>query len=224
MLSPPLNKALAPSRGPRSLLAAVEEELSTAREAHGQLEQQIVEAYATGNVDEARSLRVERDLIEQRLDTLESDRTSLREAVEVERKARSAEDWKTEIAARKDLEERLAAAGAAIEKTAHALAEAWNAYEDLFRETQAHNNRLPAQARQYGRDPLPPLSAPIALGIPGSMLPAIKATAAAVLPRPRPEAVLTPRKRPPRAARAATRFRGPDWRDPAVDRGGGFVA
>ena len=97
---------------------------------------------------------------------LERDRSALESTLPALRKAAARGEWVVEISKQEHLRRQFAEKADQIVERARALAEAWNQIEEIAKENDDLNRRLPARAARYGREPLPALMSPQATNLP----------------------------------------------------------
>ena len=116
--------------------------------------------------EELTPLQNERDLLAKQRAKLERDRVAVESTLPDLRKAAARGEWAVEIAKQEYLRRQFAQCADELVERAHALREAWERIEEIAKENDDLNRRLPGRAIRYGREPLPALLPMFATNLP----------------------------------------------------------
>ena len=133
--------------------------------------------FTVAEPEEVAGLRTERDLLAAQRAKLERDRAALEGRLPDLRKAKANEEWTPERTKQEYLRRQLDEAAAEVVAKAHALRESWERLEEIAKESDDLNRRIPARALRYGREPLPPVVPMFATNLPGVFAEAVATVA-----------------------------------------------
>ena len=122
--------------------------------------------FTVAEPEEIAGLRTERDLLAKQRDKLERDRAALEATMPDLRKAKADEEWTPERTKQEYLRCQFAEVAAEVVAKAHELREVWERLEEIAKESDDLNRRIPMRAQRYGREPLPPLVPMFATNLP----------------------------------------------------------
>ena len=167
MLKPKLENKAGPSatdalHAAEQRLADMDAELAGMLEQANRNERELTLA----EPEELTPLQNERDLLAKQRAKLERDRAALEATLPELRKAKASEEWAVERTKQEYLRRQFAKTADELVERAHALREAWERIEEIAKENDDLNRRLPGRAIRYGRDPLPPLVPMFATNLP----------------------------------------------------------